>query len=174
MAVSTYAVVAYIDGELARFVAEFRARLSPADSHLQPHITILPPRRSSVAETKIISMVRSRCTVPRFAVEAVEVTSFQPVTPTIYLSLSPAEPIQSLNHRLASLPLGTSEEWAFIPHLTLARLADPAHAASAIERAQAAWSAYRGPRRINVGALTLVAESTPNHWADVISWNLPV
>src|SRR5262249_36617106 len=139
----------------------------------QPHITVLPPRKSSIAEAQVLSMVRSRCTEPRFSTEATEVRSFQPVTPTVYLSLSPDGPVVTLNRRLATLSLGTTEYWAFVPHLTLARLTGPAQIPEVMDAARAVWAGYSGPRKIHIGALTLVVEDQPNHWVDVSSWNLP-
>ena len=83
---SSYAVVAYLTGDLGKFVGDFRAAVTPHDRHLRPHLTALSPRKLQISDTDAVKSFQ-RNTVQAIRLEAGDVCTFRPLSPTIYLDL---------------------------------------------------------------------------------------
>lgn len=165
-----YALVAYVKNELGRFVEELRRELHPELEHLPAHITILPPRILAGGEAEALAELERLCgDVPPFEVGMDGVESFQPLTPTIYLAVDQeALRLHELHERLNTAALDFYEEWPYMPHLTIVKLADESRIPPAMELARKRWSAYQGPRRTLVEELTFVREGEcAGHWTDL-------
>jgi 2'-5' RNA ligase len=165
-----YALVAYVKNDLGRFVEDLRRELHPELGHLPAHITILPPRLLAGPEPEALATLERLCgDVQPFEVAMDGVESFQPLTSTIYLRVDQsALRLHELHERLNTAALDFYEEWPYMPHLTIVKLADDSRLPAALELARRRWDAYRGPRRMLVEELTFVREGTcAGHWTDL-------
>ena len=165
-----YAVVAYVKNELGRFVEELRREIHPELGHLPAHLTILPPRILAGPEAEALAALERLCgDVQPFEVGMDGVESFQPLTPTVYLRVDQeALRLHELHERLNTAALEFYEQWAYMPHLTIVKLADESRLPAALELARERWSAYRGPRRTRVEDVTFVREGERvDHWIDL-------
>ena len=163
-----YALVAYVKNELGRFVEELRREIHPALGHLPAHLTILPPRLLQGAEPQALAGLEKLCgPVAPFEVTLDAVESFQPLTPTVYLRVQGAAPMHALHDRLNTAELACSEQWSYVPHLTIVKLEDESRLPAVLELARGRWSAYRGARGTRVEELTFVREGESNQWLDL-------
>lgn len=165
-----YALVAYVKNDLGRFVEELRRELHPELGHLPAHITILPPRLLAGPEAEALATLERLCgDVQPFEVAMDGVESFQPLTSTIYLRVDQSVlRLHELHERLNTAALDFYEEWPYMPHLTIVKLADESRLPAALELARRRWNAYRGPRHVLVEELTFVREGErAGHWTDL-------
>ena len=166
---SSYAVVAYLTGELGKFVDDFRTAVTPHDRHLRPHITALPPRKLQISDAEAVKSFQ-RNSLQIFEIVAGDVCSFRPLSPTIYLDLRRGqEQMGKLNSQLGAAPLAGKPDWPFAPHLTLAKLDDFKDVPRLLQHARDRWRDYQGTRSFSVTQLTLVRESGPGVWLDLAS-----
>jgi len=166
---ASFAVVAYLDRELAQFLNEFRAAATPHDRHLRPHLTLLPPRSLQISDADCLAAFNKQ-TFQAIKIEMGEVSCFMPLSPTVYLDLrSGHEQLSMLNHQLGAGVLAGKADWPYVPHLTLARLPDNAAASHVMEQARRRWRDYQGTRSFSVAELTLVREAEPGVWIDLAS-----
>ncbi|MDP9263365.1 MAG: 2'-5' RNA ligase family protein [Acidobacteriota bacterium] len=163
-----YALVAYVKNELGRFVEELRREIHPALGHLPAHLSILPPRFLQGSEPQALAGLEKLCgPVVPFEVVLDLVESFQPVTTTVYLRVLDAAPMHALHDRLNTEALACNEQWSYVPHLTIVKLADDSRLPAVLELSRQRWSAYRGSRGARVEELTFVREGESNHWVDL-------
>lgn len=164
-----HAVVAYVRNDLGRFIEELRREVHPEHAHLGSHLSVLPPRVLSHPEAAARRMLEDICrTVEPFEVTLDEVANFLPTTPTVFLRISyGAYRMRELHDLLDQGALGGAEQWPYIPHLTLAKVDDIAHAMRIYEVARQRWSQYRGTRRVDVEELTFVCNPGNNDWRDI-------
>lgn len=169
-----YALVAYLHNDLGRFVAELRRELHPEMGLLPAHMSILPPRPLCGPEEEALATLGRLC--PELAPVSVTmdgVESFQPVTPTVYLRVETPAPLLDLHDRLNTGALAFTEQWPYVPHLTIVKLADESRLPAVVELARQRWSSYRGSREARVEALTFVREGqTPSHWKNLAPFPL--
>jgi 2'-5' RNA ligase len=166
---SSYAVVAYLAGDLGKFVEKFRSAISPDQSHLRPHITALSPRKLQISDAEAIRVFKKKKFQP-VAVELGDVCSFRPLSPTIYLDLRRGQTeIWDLHHQLGSSPLLGKPEWPFVPHITLAKLDDFKDIARVFQHARDRWRDYQGTRAFTISELVLVREENEGQWVDLAS-----
>jgi 2'-5' RNA ligase len=163
-----YALVAYVKNELARFMEELRHEIHPALGHSDAHLSILPPRPLQGSERQVLDRLAKLCSsVAPFEVTLGPVESFHPVTPTAYLRVQDAAPMLALHDRLNTAELACSEQWSYVPHLTIVKLADESRLPAVLELSRRRWAAYRGSRRARVAELTFVREGEGNRWVDL-------
>ncbi len=163
-----YALVAYVRNSLGRFVEELRREIHPELGHLPAHVTILPPRLLHGSEEESRATLERLCAgVEPFEVAMNGVESFRPVTPTVYIRLEAAAPVHGLHDRLNAEALACNEQWPYIPHLTIVKLADESRLPAVLELARERWQSYRGLRHARVEQLTFVREGEHNRWIDL-------
>ena len=163
-----YALVAYVQSPAGEFVENLRRELHPDLPHLAAHLTILPPRLLHGTEKDALQLLERICgAVEPFSVNLGAVETFIPITPTVFIRVEAESPMCSLHRQLNTEVLACAEEWPYIPHLTIAKMAaeKPAHAA--YETARQRWEAYSGSRRILLERLTFVREERQNCWVDL-------
>jgi 2'-5' RNA ligase len=166
---SSYAVVAYLAGELGKFLDGFRAAVTPHDRHLRAHITALPPRKLQMSDADAVKSFQ-RNKVQTIKIEAGDVCTFRPLSPTIYLDLRRGqEEFWRLHGQLGAAPLAGKPDWPFVPHLTLAKLEDFKDVTRVLQHARDRWRDYQGTRSFLVTELTLVREAGPGVWLDLAS-----
>jgi 2'-5' RNA ligase len=164
-----YALVAYVKSQVGEFVENLRRELHPDLPHLAAHLTILPPRPLHGTEGSALQLLERVCGLAEpFEVQLGDVKTFAPVTPTVYIRVeSAAARMCQLHDQLNTEALAFIEEWPYIPHLTIVKMAAEQPARDAFKTAFQRWSNYSGSRRILLERLTFVREDALNCWADV-------
>ena len=164
-----YALVAYVKSPVGEFVENLRRELHPDLPHLAAHLTILPPRLLRGTETAALQMLERICGQSEpFEVALGDVETFVPITPTVYIKgTQAAERMCELHDRLNDQSLACSEEWPYMPHLTIVKMAVEQLAQSALTIARQRWGKFGGSRRILVDRLTFVREDVQNCWVDL-------
>src|SRR5215813_8672944 len=128
-----YALVAYVKNSLGEFVENLRRELHPDLPHLPAHVTVLPPRclspdgncSSSAPEADALEYLAESCrNIEPFEIVLGEVETFVPVTPTLFIRVAHAAyKLRELHDRLNSGMLLFHEQWPYMPHLTIAKMA---------------------------------------------------
>ena len=164
-----YALVAYVKNPVGEFVENLRRELHPDLPHLAAHLTILPPRCLRGSESSALQMLEKVCSLTEpFEVSLGEVETFLPDTPTVYIRVThDASRMCELHGRLNAEVLAFNEEWPYVPHLTIVKMATQLPAKSAFRVALERWSRYSETRRILLERLTFVREEEPDCWLDL-------
>lgn len=164
-----YALVAYVKSQVGEFVESLRRELHPDLPHLAAHLTILPPRPLHGTESSALQLLERVCgeTEP-FEIRLGVVETFIPVTPTVYIRVDgAASRMCELHDQLNAHMFACQEEWPYIPHLTIVKMATEQPAQEAFKTASERWANYSGSRRILLERLTFVREEATNCWVDV-------
>ncbi|MCP3031954.1 YjcG family protein [Halobacillus sp. A1] len=102
----------------------YRKRYDPHYALIPPHITLKEPfeAEENQIEKEIIPELKkiSSGTTP-FKINIHKVSSFTPVTNTIYLKVERTEEIFTLNEKLHEGILPDNKEYSFVPHITIAQ-----------------------------------------------------
>jgi 2'-5' RNA ligase len=169
MASLRYALVAYIKSPIGEFVENLRRELHPDLPHLGAHLTLLPPRPLQGTESAALQVLAGICgQVEPFEVTLGDMESFVPTTPTVYIRVAHAEArLCELHEQLNTQALAFAEEWPYIPHLTIVKMATELAAKQALGIARERWQQYSGSRRILLDRLTFVREDAQNCWVDL-------
>ena len=164
-----YALVAYVRSPAGEFVENLRRKLHPDLPLMAAHLTILPPRPLQGSESSALQLLERLCGGEEpFEVTLGSVETFVPITPTIFIGVEAAVSCMcELHRKLNTEVLQFSEEWPYIPHLTIAKMSGEAAAQEAYEIARQRWETYTGSRRILLERLTFVREESPNCWVDL-------
>jgi 2'-5' RNA ligase len=169
-----YALVAYINGPVTGFVDNLRRELHPSLPHHAAHLTFLPPRPLHGTESEALHLLERICgAVERFELTLGEIKSFAPTTPTVYIGVGQGScQMEELHRQLNQQILAFSEQWPYVPHLTIAKMNSERDAARALEIACQYWRNYTGSRRILLDRLTFVREDAPEQWVDLAPLSL--
>ncbi|PYX84062.1 MAG: hypothetical protein DMG70_07485 [Acidobacteria bacterium] len=173
-----YALVSYVKHPVGEFVEGLRRELHPELPHLPAHLTVLPPRYLAAGnnratpppnEATALETLGEMCRqVDPFEMVLGEVETFVPVTPTVFIRVAHAAyRMRELHERLNSGILSSEEQWPYMPHLTIVKMAAEEQALRAFEIARERWNRYEGNRRIAVDELTFVREGEKNTWVDL-------
>jgi len=164
-----YALVAYLKNPAGEFVEKLRRELHPDLPHLPAHLTILPPRTLNRTEAEALQLLDRVCAREQpFEVVLGDVTTFIPVTPTVYIQIeSGGTRMCELHARLNIEALTYSEEWPYVPHFTIAKMNTVPSAQGACQLAGKRWAHFKGNRRILLEKLTFVREETEGCWTDL-------
>ncbi len=164
-----YALVGYVRSPAGEFVENLRRELHPDLPQLAAHLTILPPRPLQGSESDALQLLERICGGEEpFEVTLGSVETFVPITPTIFIRVEAgASCMCELHHKLNTEMLTFSEEWPYIPHLTIAKLTSEQAAHEAYNIARQHWDSYRESRRILLERLTFVREDSQNCWVDL-------
>jgi 2'-5' RNA ligase len=164
-----YALVAYVKSPVGEFVENLRRQLHPALPQMSAHVTLLPPRLLNGTETSALQTLERVCgQAEPFDVDLGEVETFVPTTPTVYIRLTGgAARMRELHDQLNTQALAFREEWPYVPHMTIAKMAAEPDARQALRIAAELWSQYAGSHRIRLESLTFVREREPNCWVDL-------
>ena len=169
MASLRHALVAYVKSPVGEFVENLRQELDPDQPHLASHITLLPPRPLQGTEAAALQMLARVCgqTEP-FEVILGDMLSFIPTTPTVYIRVAyGGSRLEELHDQLNQQVFGFTEEWPYIPHLTVVKMPTEQAAERALKLACERWRHYLGSRHILLDRLTFVREDAPNCWVDL-------
>jgi len=169
MAVSRYALVAYLKNSVGEFVESLRRELHPNLPHLAAHLTVLPPRVLQGSELAAREMLEDVCSqVEPFRVNLGPVETFVPNTPTVFLRVQKdAHRMMELHNQLNTKTLAAEEEWPYMPHLTIVKMSTEAQAREAYGVACERWAQFAGNRSVLVEELTFVREDEQDCWVDL-------
>ncbi len=170
--VNSYALVAYIPGELGRFLDELRRELVPGCSP-RAHVTILPPR--PLAGTTESARNKLETQLPDFPAFEVEPTTVEVFTSTgvIYVTLGAGRyELGCMHERLNTGPLKYAEPFAYHPHITLAQELELPDVRESLEFARRRWAEYSGIRMFAVDTIIFVQNTTRDCWVDLAQWTL--
>ncbi len=172
-----YALVAYVRQPVGEFIENLRREVHPDLPLLPAHVTILPPRQivssedlsPEMTETQAVDHLTQLCRdVDPFEIVLGEVETFVPVTPTVFIRVAHGGyRLRELHDRLNQGILRYEEQWPYMPHLTVVKMAEAEQATAAYEIASQRWSEYTGSRRIQIEELTFVREGEKNTWLDL-------
>src|SRR5713101_8297842 len=164
-----YALVAYVRNPVGEFVENLRTELHPELPHLAAHVTLLPPRFLRGDEPSALETLEQVCKeVEPFEVSLGEVETFIPVTPTVFIRVAHAAyRMRELHDRLNTSALICTEEWPYMPHLTIVKMSAEDQAQYAYRVARSRWAEFNGGRCIEIRDLTFVREEAPYHWVDL-------
>ena len=164
-----YALVAYVKSPVGEFVENLRRELHPNSPHLAAHLTFLPPRLLQGTEAEALHVLAQICgRVEPFEVTLGEMESFVPTTLTVYIRVAHgASRLEELHAQLNTQSLAFTEEWPYVPHLTVGTMATERATEQALAIARTRWRQYSGSRRILLERLTFVREDAPNCWIDL-------
>jgi 2'-5' RNA ligase len=164
-----YALVAYVRNPVGEFVEHLRRELHPELPHLPAHLTLLPPRCLQGGELSALTMLEEVCgQVNPFEVTLGDVETFVPVTPTVFIRVAHAAyRMRELHDRLNTNTLAATEEWPYMPHLTIVKMSAEDQAQQAFLTARDRWAEFEGGRQIHVQELTFVREEEQNRWVDL-------
>jgi len=164
-----YALVAYLKNSAGEFVERLRRELHPERLHLEAHVSVLPPRNLQGSELSARETIEEVCSqINPFEVTLGEVETFCPVTPTVFIRVAQgAYRLRELHDRLNVKALAATEDWPYMPHLTIVKMGAEPQAEQAFEVAQRRWSNCECSRRIMISELTFVREEAPNSWKDL-------
>jgi 2'-5' RNA ligase len=164
-----YALVAYVQNPVGDFVEQLRRELHPNLPHLAAHLTVLPPRLLQGSEFAGLEILEEICgQVDPFEITLGDVETFIPVTPTVFIRVAHAAyRMRELHDRLNTRVLAAAEEWPYMPHLTIVKMADEEQAQKAHIVARDRWAQFHGGRHVRVEKLTFVREQEQNRWVDL-------
>lgn len=164
-----YALVAYVKGPVGEFVENLRRELIPGQPQFAAHLTLLPPRPLRGSENEALQILAGVCVRAQpFEVTLGGIDSFAPTTPTVYIRVAyGAMRMCELHEQLNTQALEYVEEWAYIPHLTIAKMPSEAAAVEALRIAGERWEEYTGSRLVLLDRLTFVREDSPSCWVDL-------
>ena len=154
-------VVAYLPGELGRFVDDLRRRLNPRFAAWLAHVTLLPPRPLSATAEEMLAQAREQCLLAApFDASLDGVLTFWPVNGVVYLSFAAGVGrFLELHEQLNRGCLERVETYPYVPHVTLAQELDEAGTQAVLREAAQEWARYKGESSFRVDALSLVRQS---------------
>jgi len=163
-----YALVTYVRSSVGQFVEDLRRELHPETAHMAAHVTILPPRELIGTEAAALEFLEEACSrVVPFDVELGNVETFLPATPTVFIQVQRAAyRLRELHDQLSVKALCCAEDWPYMPHLTIAKVAQEQQALEARDVARERWAQFQGKRQIHVSELMFVKEGS-DCWYDV-------
>ena len=169
---NSYSMVAYLGDPLAEFVDALRRRFTPDCPH-RAHITILPPRPLAVSLPKARAHCRQVLNrLDPFEVRLGEVGLFED-SQVIKLSIASGKiPLRTLHDALNTGPLVHSEEYRYLPHITLGQDLPPARVDECLQMAQQQWRAFPGSPWVAVDSLTFVQQAKEGCWNDLVEMKL--
>ncbi|SDJ86453.1 YjcG family protein [Sediminibacillus albus] len=118
-----YGIAIFPEKKIQDTANSYRKRYDPHYALIPPHITLKEPFDASDDDIDaIVSELRdvARKTRP-FPLQINKVSSFSPVTNTIYLKVEPVAELVKLNERLHSGKLPQEKTYSFVPHITIAQ-----------------------------------------------------
>lgn len=118
-----YGIAIFPSEEIQKEANAYRKRYDPKYTLIKPHITLKsafeldPSKRDEIVEElkKIAENTKP------FHIKITKVSSFAPVTNTIYFKVEPTEELTKLHELVHTGKFPSEREFAFVPHITIAQ-----------------------------------------------------
>lgn len=126
-----YGVAAFPSKKLQDLANSYRMRYDPHYELITPHMTLKDSFEADAAEIKDIAeeMAKIAKRQKPFKLQATRVSSFAPLTNTLYFKIEPTQEITALHDELHSDFFGGQPKYSYVPHITIAqKLSDQEHA----------------------------------------------
>ena len=165
--INSYAVVAYMNAGLGRFLGELRKEVTPGCPH-RAHVTILPPRPLFVDSARVSDQCRE--IVSRFEAFSVTLGDVDLFESTQVVKIPVVEGVAeltALHDILNTGPFEHSENYEYIPHVTVAQELPSETVASCLELVRRRWAEYSSSDPVRIESLTLVQQRTDGLWHDL-------
>jgi 2'-5' RNA ligase len=165
--INSFAVVAYIEDRVGRFVDSLRRELTPGCPH-HAHVTILPPRPLSIPTEDAIEQCRQILTrFEPFEFRVNTVGLFEK-TRVIKLTLETGlNEFRTLHDILNTGPFEKIEEYDYVPHITLCQDVPVGKLEAYLGEACQRWEALQPATPIHVEKLTIVQQTTDGTWENL-------
>ncbi|MDN7244381.1 YjcG family protein [Planococcus shenhongbingii] len=126
-----FGVVAFPSKKLQDVANSYRKRYDPHYELITPHMTLKDA--FEVEETQIKDMVKNLAEIVKrhkpFQLHATRVSTFSPLTNTLYFKIEPNPEILSLHEDLHKDFYGNQPKYSYVPHVTIAqKMSDSEHA----------------------------------------------
>lgn len=119
----TYGIAIFPSKEISDAANELRKRYDPRFDFIQPHITL--KEAFKVEENALPAVIATLKEIANqtkpFEIEVNKVSTFAPVTNTIYFKVEPNESLISLYDQFHSNKLPGESAYNFVPHITIAQ-----------------------------------------------------
>ena len=169
MGAGTFSLVAYLPGEMGKFVDSLRKRLNPDFADWLAHVTILPPRPLGATPEEALALIRQKCLfLDPFQASLGRVLSFWPVKGVVYLSFTAGfQGLVDLHDLLNWDGLAYAEPYSHVPHVTVAQELDEASVGTVLEEITREWARYGGEISLRIESLSLVRQEPDRRWVDL-------
>ncbi|WP_186576024.1 YjcG family protein [Aquibacillus kalidii] len=117
-----YGVAIFPSKEIQDVANSYRMRYDPHYALIPPHITLKESfeiKDNEELDAVLAELKRVAENTKPFPIEVNKVSSFSPVTKTIYLKVEPVTELINLNERLHQGKLESEQSFAFVPHITI-------------------------------------------------------
>lgn len=164
---SSFAVVHYIDGPLARFVDSLRRELTPGCPH-KAHVTLLPPRDLEIPTHEAIEACSSIAgAFQPFEVDIGDVEVFER-TQVIKLAVTRgAAELRTLHDVLNTGVFEREENFIYTPHITLCMEIQATQVDGFLDRAKQKWAEFGGSAHFFLDEVTFVRKRVDERWIDL-------
>ena len=125
-----YGVAAFPSKKLQDIANAYRKRYDPHYELITPHMTLKDSFEADDAEIKDVAeeMAKIAKRHKPFKLHATRVSTFSPLTNTLYFKVEPTEEVVKLHEDLHSEFFGGPPKHSFVPHITIAqKLSDSEH-----------------------------------------------
>ncbi|WP_102028071.1 YjcG family protein [Salirhabdus sp. Marseille-P4669] len=116
-----YGIAIFPSKEVQDLANSYRKRYDPAYALIPPHITL--KERFDLEEKDLDHLVENlhklASETKAFPLKIKKVSSFYPVTNTIFLKVEPVEELMDLNEKLYTGAFHHERSYAFVPHITI-------------------------------------------------------
>jgi 2'-5' RNA ligase len=169
--INSFAVVAYVNDPIARFVNSLRRELTPGCCH-RAHVTVLPPRPLAIPTEEAIEGARRILDkFEPFRLTVGDVTAFES-THVVKLSVqSGLNELHTLHDILNTGSLEREEEYRYIPHITLSHDVTDEDCVKHLAIARERWAEF-SPRTVWIDNLTFVQQNSAGEWIDLAELTL--
>lgn len=118
-----YGIVAFPSKPIQDEVNSYRKRYDPHYALIPPHITLKEAFEASddEIETLITELKTIANKTSPFSININKVSTFSPVTNTIYLKVEPIQDLFDLHDNMQTGKFPKNDEYSFVPHITLAQ-----------------------------------------------------
>ncbi|SEP85387.1 YjcG family protein [Piscibacillus halophilus] len=123
MSTLKYGIAIFPSKEIQDLANSYRKRYDPRYNKIPPHITLKERFEATKEEINDFTSELEKIAkeIEPFDIEIKKVSSFSPVTNTVYLKVEPNESLTTLNKRMNEGKLPKSQQFAFVPHITISQ-----------------------------------------------------
>ena len=126
-----YGIVAFPSKKIQDLANSYRKRYDPHYEQITPHMTLKDGFEADAAEIKDISEELAKVAKRHkpFKIHATRVSTFAPLTNTLYFRVETNPEITAIHEDLHSDFFGGPPHFSFVPHITIAqKMSDSEHA----------------------------------------------
>ncbi|WP_077297330.1 YjcG family protein [Virgibacillus pantothenticus] len=118
-----YGIVIFPTKEIQDEANSYRKRYDPHYALIPPHITLKGAFEADdqLIESLITELKRIANETKPFTININKVSTFAPVTNTVYLKVEPRQELIDLYEKMHTGKFPDNQEYAFVPHITIAQ-----------------------------------------------------